>query len=524
MASSNVLGVQDAYALINSIAAQALGASIQAVDSSSFVTVGEAIMQTGLESTMNAISYVLGRTIFSIRPYRSRLSSLERDEERFGMITRKLTYLTGWAEETENFNTQVDGTRLADGQSVDMYTIKAPKAMQLSFPGAQSLQDHITRFRDQLKLAFSNETEFLRFWEGAMVQFYNMLELRKEAKTRAVLCNRIAGQVAMGIGVVDMVYEYNAAKGTSYTRAQLLNEYAESFWKFFAARVQNDSDAMVDMSVLYHANLSGFDPIPRHTPKDRQRMFMYNPAYNDARAQVWSSLFNPQYLGIGDFEGVNFWQSKDSPEQIDYTPSILNTTTGEANAAGSHVEIPYVLGILYDEEAIGVMPKWDYSSATPENSAGGYYNLYVHWLFKMYNDYTENGIVYVMGDVGEVKLSNIRPITGSLSPVFNADVLEYTISVANSTETIRINAMADEGVLISAFVGDTYASLGNLINLPVGDTVLSITASKPGYASTTYTVTITRAAEAKDGGDDPGEKAEEPAADAKAAKNTKTTK
>ena len=524
MASSNVLGVQDAYAIINSIAAQALGAPIQVVDSSSFVTVGEMLLNTAPETTMNAISYVLGRTIFSIRPYNRKLSTLERDEERFGMITRKITYLVGFAEETEDFNTQVDGSRLADGQSVDMYKIKAPKEIQLSFPGAQSLQDHITRFRNQLRLAFSNETEFLRFWEGAMVQFYNMLELRKEAKSRAVLCNRIAGQVAMNVGVVDLVYEFNSAKGTSYNRAQLLNEYAEDFWKFVAARIQNDSDKLTEMSIANHASLDGYDPIPRHTPKDRQRMFMYNPAYNDARAQVWSSLFNPQYLGIGNFEGVNFWQSQADPSRIDYVPSILNTSSGEANAAGSHVEIPYVLGILHDEEALGVMPKWDYGSATPENSAGGYWNFYVHWLFKMYNDYTENAIVYVLGDVGSVKLSGLICQIGgvsSLSPSFNEDVLEYTASGTGATILVSA-AVSVPDAIINVYKDGTYIPNARSTSLDVGTSEIKIEVKKAGYAPTTYTITATRG-ESKDGGDT-DEKTEEPAAETKAAKSTKTTK
>ena len=164
MASTNVLGVQDAYQLINQLAAQALGASIQATDLSSFVTVGEQLMQTGLESTLNAIGYILGRTIFSIRPYRAKLSTLEKDPERFGAITRKITYLTPWAEETDDFNTQIDGTKLADDASVDMFKIKGPKAVQLCFPGAVSLQDHYTIFRDQLRLAFSSPEELIRFW------------------------------------------------------------------------------------------------------------------------------------------------------------------------------------------------------------------------------------------------------------------------------------------------------------------------------------------------------------------------
>ena len=282
MASSNVLGVQDAYQLINQLAAQALGGiSLQATDTSSFVTVGEAIMQTGLESTLNAIGYVLARTIFSIRPYRAKLSTLERDPERFGMITRKITYLYMQAEETDDFNTQIDGTKLADGSSVDMFKINAPKAMQTCFPGAQSLQNHYTRFRDQLRLAFSNETEFIRFWEGVTVEFYNNLETQKEQKSRAVLLNRIAGQLAMNVGVVDLVYEYNMTHNTAYTRADLLSTYLDDFAKFVAARIQIDSDRLTDRSVNNHAHITGYAPIIRHTPKERQRMIMYSPFSRD---------------------------------------------------------------------------------------------------------------------------------------------------------------------------------------------------------------------------------------------------
>lgn len=518
---ANTLTIKDAYTLINGIAAQALGSSaIQAVDTSTYVAVGEKILRTGLESTLNAIAYTFGRTIFSVRPYTAKLSSMERDEERFGMITRKITYLTGEAEASQDYNTDVNSSQLADGQSIDHYKIKGPKAVQLNFPGAQTLQDHITRFRDQIALALRDPAEMIRFWEGAMTQFYNDIERQREAKTRAVLLNRIAGQVSMGIGVVDLVYEYNAANGTSYSRAQLLTTYEESFWKFAMARVKKDSENMTDYSTLYHANLTGYNPIGRHTPKDRQRMIMYTPAFIDAETNVYSTIFRPDYLQIGAFEGVNYWQSKQSPTAINCKPNVLNTTSGESESALAAVEIPYVLGILYDEEAMGVMPKFDYAIATPVNAAGNYYNLFVHWLFKMYNDFTENSIVYVLGDVGEAKLTNITTQTGTLVPAFNADTLNYTISVPNNTTAFRLYAYYDEGVNADIYFGDTFVVNAQQCLLDVGENVYTITAKSPGFKSNTYTVTVTRAAEAaKDGGDDSDAEPE-----TKSTKSTKSTK
>ena len=527
MASTNVLGIQDAYALVNGLYAQAVGGTLVATDATSFVAVGEAILQQGLESTLNALSYMMAKTIFAARPYRSRLASLERTPERFGLITRKITYLMDNAEETESYNTQIDGTRLADGQSIDMYKIKAPKAVQLSFPGAQSVQNHITRFLNQLRVALSSPEEFIAFWDGAMLEFFNNMESEKEARSRIVLLNRITGQVAMGLNTVDLVYEFNAAHGTSYSRADLLSTYAVDFWKFVAARIQTDSNNMLDRSALYHANLTGVNPIPRHTPKDRQRMIMFAPAFTDAKANVWSTLFNPEYLNIGDFETVNFWQSKDpgSEPAINFTPNVLNTTTGEANVPGAPVEIPYCLGMLYDEEALGVMPKYDFAGATPLNVAGQYYNLYYFWLFKMYSDYTENAIVYVLGDVDKVRLSSL---TGSpnFTPTFSPNVTEYTASVGNDVTTYTLRAYADEGVLVSNYYGGEYHPYVTNAPLAVGDTVFTIVASKPGYESTTYTVTVTRADSAKSGDDEKtlDGPLEEPAAETKSTKSTKSTK
>lgn len=524
MASSNVLGVQDAYQLINAISAQSVGVSgLTATDTSSFVKVAEAIMQTGLESTMNAIGYVLGRTIFSIRPYKSKLASLERDPERFGMITRKITYLMKGASKSNNWNTQIDGTQLEDGASVDPFVINAPKALQLCIPGAETLQTDYTVFKDQLRLAFSNESEFIRFWETIALHVMNMIELQKESKGRAVLCNFIAGKVALENGqqgVRDLVYDFNVAFSTSYTREQLLTTYASDFWKFVAATIKNDSELLSDMTAYHHDHITGYDPIIRHTPKDRQKLVVYGPAFNAEKAYVFSTLFNPQYLDIATTEEVTHWQSKDYPASIDVTPSILNTTTGEANAAGAAVSVPYVLGVLFDEEALGIMPKFD-SAGSIYNPYGEYTNMVWHWLYKSYCDYTENGIVYVLGDLPTENGPRASLITW-VSPAasiagFNSDTFTYTQSFTAGSRTLGV--YVPTGVSLKSITVD-----GNAIDnreaytYVEGTSVILVTVAKPGYADVTYTITCTVAANAKNGDD------EDPDAEPKSTRSTKSTK
>ena len=398
---ANLLTPVDVYALMNDVVSQATGRTdLAVVDTTTFASVGEIILRTGTENTLNAISTVIGKTIFSVRPYKGKLESLRVAQQRWGGQVRKIINLYDEAEKSDDWNTDVAQNALADGGSVDMYKIRKPKALQLNFYGTKVLQKHITRFRDQLSLAFHSEDEFIRFIDSVMVEFSNEIELLNEAESRTTLLNFMAGISSMGLTEVDLVAEYNNEYGTQYTRAQLLSTYIESFMKFVAAEIKIYSSRLTDMSTLYHANLTGYNKIMRHTPKERQKMVMYEPIFIKTQAEVYSGLFNPDYLDIGSFEGVNYWQSQSTPTAINVKPNILDVATGASKDAETAVDLDYVLGILFDEEACGVMPQFDYPSTTPFNSAGGYYNIYMHWRFNSYCDYTENAVLFVLGQGG----------------------------------------------------------------------------------------------------------------------------
>lgn len=396
---ANTLTPTDVYKLMNEIVEQATGnKELAVVDTTTFTSVGETLLRTGAENTLNAISTVLAKTIFSVRPYKGKLESLRVSSERWGAMVRKIIYLYEGAEASTDWNTDANPNTLADGTSVDMYKIKAPKAVQLNFYGTKLLQKHLTRFRDQLSIAFHSEAEFVQFIDGVMTEYANEIEMMNEAESRATLLNFMAGISSMGLTVVDLVAEYNAEFGTSYSRAELLGEHLQSFMQFTASTIKTYSSRLTDMNSLYHANLTGYNPIMRHTPKERQKMVMYEPLFIKTEAQVYSALFNPKYLDIGSFEGVNYWQSQTEPTAIHVKPNILDVATGASKNANTEVNLDYVVGVLFDADACGVMPQFDYASTTPFNSAGGYYNMYNHWRFNSYNDFTENAVLFVLGE------------------------------------------------------------------------------------------------------------------------------
>ena len=395
---ANSLVVQDAYTVINELYKMATGReNLKAIDTSSFVAVGETMLRTGVEPTLKALSQWCGKTYFEMEKYRSGVfRSIIEDNERWGAITREIITLSNDAEASQDWNTNLNENQLADGQSVDMYNINAPKVVELKFYGSKVLQSHITRFRDQLALAFSNETEFLMFVSSYMTAYYNDIESRNEAKRRLTVLNFMAGISSLGTNEVDLVEAYNTEYGTELTRKQLLSpEHHKDFMAFVVSRVKKDSKKMQDRTTKYHMNLTGKN-ILRFTRQENQKLLMYTDFWVDSETQVLPEVFNDKYLKIADMELVNGWQEFDSPA-INITPNIIDAD-GVSKTATKAVTLPYVLGLLYDRRAMGVNNQWMYSASTPFNAAGGYYNIYDHYRFNAWNNFTHNAILYVLGE------------------------------------------------------------------------------------------------------------------------------
>ena len=68
---------------------------------------------------------------------------------------------------------------------------------------------------------------------------------------------------------------------------------------------------------------------------------------------------------------------------------------GTLQHSSSNRALDYVLGILFDEDAVGITTKSTWMDRTPFNSAGGYSNIYWHHTQQVWNDFTENGVVLV---------------------------------------------------------------------------------------------------------------------------------
>lgn len=403
---TNVLTPVDVYTIVNSMSQQMFGqTALTAVDTSTFTTVGEAMIQSGVENTLNALGLVVGRTVIAVRPYDAKFSLSEFTDDSWGAIARKISYFWDGAEASGDWNTNISATQLKDGESVDHYKIRKRYPLEINFCGLKVLEKSYTTWLYQLERAFKSEAEFSAFFVGQATQVRNELVMMKEAENRLQVVNHIGATYNVGLAgqKVNLTKEFNTAKGTKYTSAELRTTYLKDFTAFMIARLKNDMDMLTYNTELYHLTPTKQDDLNntlhllRHTPKADQRLYLYKPLLRDVETQVMSGIFNDQYLTAPQYEGVMYWQSPQTPAGVKVTPNQLTVASGKS-ATGKAVTLDYVVGLLYDKDALGTHYHIDRVLTTPVNAKGGYYDTYYHWAKDYVADQTENTILYYMAD------------------------------------------------------------------------------------------------------------------------------
>lgn len=388
MATVNTLTTQQSYAFLTSLYEEATGkqSTLQVADTATFTTVATATLATGTDAVLNALSKVLTRTIFSIRPYTAKFKGIEVSEERFGGITRKINYVDTSLETDDRLT-------LTDGQSKDMYSVKKPVILQTSFYGETEYAKHITVFKDQLDTAFESASQFGSFISGLLQNISDQLEQIKEEEARGCLINFITGKKAGdSTNCINVLQAYYDETGVQLTPANMFNEdnYIP-FTKWLYSYVNTLTDKMANRSLKYHINVTNKE-IMRHTPANKLKAYMSASVMNKIDSSVMSSIFNPDKLKMIDFEKVSYWQNIDHELDVKATPTYLQAN-GSLATAQSAVTVSNILGVLFDEEALGITRKSTWMQATPMNARGGYYNLWYHFRQCTWNDFSENGVV-----------------------------------------------------------------------------------------------------------------------------------
>lgn len=388
--AANDLSFNQLSTVLNSIVAQATGKNPLAItNTSEFISVAQTALKTGYDPLLQSISQVLSRTIFSTRPYYRKFGGIQVDNQKWGNITRKLNISDKDWENDVRFE-------LVDGESVDMYKVNKPNILQTNFYGANVYERSYTIFKDQLDCAFSGPDEFARFLSMVTGNCTDMIEQAHENLARATVANYIGGKVKGDAdSCIHLLTEYNALTGLALTKE---NVYQPANYKPFIdwvySRIATLTELMTERSQLFHTNITG-KTVNRHTPLQRQRVYLYAPARFNIESMSLANTYNYNFLKMAYNETVNYWQSIQSPSKINVKPSYLKDD-GTITTPEAALEQDDIFGVIFDEEALGytVMNQW--SATTPFNAKGGYSNVFFHFTDRFWNDFTENGLVLLL--------------------------------------------------------------------------------------------------------------------------------
>lgn len=384
----NTMSFENAAGILNNIRQQVTGETgIAPTTTADFVSVATTLLQAGYDPVLNAITQMVSRTIFSIRPYNRKFGGIKVDSEQWGAIVRKLSIAD------KDFDNDVHFA-LVDGQSVDHYKVNKPNILQTNFYGQNIFEKNYTIFKDQLDNAFSGPSEFGRFMSMVVQNVSDMIEQAHESIARMTIGNFVGGKNAASNGIIHLLTEYNAETGESLTATTV---YAPAnfgnFMKWMYARVATLSALMTERSQEFQINVTGKE-INRHTPYDMQKLYLYAPLLNGMDARVLGDTFHENFLEYADVEAVNYWQAIDNPMQIKVTPSYMNAS-GQIITAAEQT-ITNLVGVLFDRDALGYTTVNNWSATTPLNAKGGYWNTFHHFTERWYNDFTEKGIVLLL--------------------------------------------------------------------------------------------------------------------------------
>lgn len=379
------MAVVQAKPLIDAVLANLNGGTVQPINNAEdYVSAASRVNSHDPDQVMGAITQLWGRTVFSVRPYSSVLRPLVFDTDAWSLAERKINYVSRLPSDNQAWEYPVtaDSTQtanpLGDGLSVDQWRINKDKVYETAFYGAETWGTHRTTFRDQLRPAFRDPEELVRYNAAAVQHVQNDRETWAEAFIRGIMLAAIRTAAASANHAVHLVTEYAALTGD--TAADVLSDptiYPE-FVRWMYGRIAAIKRNMAERNTMYTTqpnDLPAGMGILRHTPADRLRMMFNAQRLDDMRARVLSTTYNPDLLDLGEVTPVNYWCN----------PSDSESLGGQGFSP--------VMGIMFDRDALGVMPTAERTYTTPFNADGEYYNTFFKEVWKNRQDLSEKFVI-----------------------------------------------------------------------------------------------------------------------------------
>lgn len=217
------------------------------------------------------------------------------------------------------------------------------------------------------------------FISGIYTSVQNEIEYCFEGLGRLCLCNLIA-ELSGGKREIKLLTEYNALMGTTLTSTTAL--FDNAFLRWATKRMKDISRYFENFTkgVYNDGSIETFSSV------DNQKMFILSSFETTLESEVTYSAFHENAVKLNNYEEVAYWQAVSDENKV-----LVNRASD-----GKEIEVDNVVGILMDKDSAGSYKQNEWTSTTPVNSAGGYFNTYYHYKQLWFNDLGYNAVIFTL--------------------------------------------------------------------------------------------------------------------------------
>lgn len=384
------------YTLTNTIVQETLGDTVVVEENlSNIVDVGTAIFDANaFDAYVKSLVNHIGKVIFVDRPYTGSAPSVLMDGWEYGSVLEKISSEMPTAVENKSWN-------LVNGTSYDPNVFNQPSASAKFFNQRTTFEIDRSITERQVKQSFSSPEQLNGFISMLFNEVQKALTVRTDALIMRTINNMTVETISdsytdvtkLGdsstVKAVNLLYLYNQKFGTTLTAEKAM--VTPEFIRFAAFQIALYSDRLTRMSTLF--NVGGKQ---RFTPRDLQHIVYLSEFVRAADVYLQSDTFHDVYTKIADGESVPYWQGSGTDYAFSST-GLVNAVPSSEGAEGDAVEVPGVLAVMFDRDALGVA-NLDKRVTTQYNAKAEFTNYFYKQDAGYFNDLNENFVVFFVAN------------------------------------------------------------------------------------------------------------------------------
>ena len=324
--------------------------------------------------------------IFRFREYKAKAPNVLRDNYEYGQLIQKIR--TKLPKTSDNQSWKIEANASYDDNVYTPNEVEVKLFMQqITFEVRKSITN------EQIKNAFTNAQQLGNFVSMQFGYVQNRLELDLENLIYMTINNYMAELIKLNTGanagkrVIPLLTMYKAEDpnaDATLTADQAL--FDKGFLIYAAAKIKDYMNLMQRYNVSFNA-----EEFETFTPESLQHVCLYSQFVDNMATYAESSTFHDEFIKLPEGFKVDYWQGIGSNTVADRTKISIKVASD-----GTKVEQAYIIGFIFDHDALGVNHDQP-SVETHYVKSAQFTNYWYKEKLAMYNDLSENSILFIIG-------------------------------------------------------------------------------------------------------------------------------